>query len=210
MPAGIVYWGSGYIFGTNYNDTLYGSNNYDDDIFGKDGDDYLFGRDGNDFVSGGDGNDVVYGGDGKDSLYGEDGNDIILGWAGNDYLVGGDGNDMLDGYSPFEVNASRSFEYDTLTGGADADTFVLGWSNTYYQDAYYQGYGYALITDFHFEEYDKLQLYGSIDDYDTFTGNWFGSSATDTAITYKGDLIGILQDVSGYQFIMALDVNFVG
>lgn len=196
--------GADWIYGGSNNDVIYGDNTYN--YYGGDAD-VLFGGLGNDTIYAGGGNDVVYGNEGNDRLYGQGGDDIILGWAGRDTLVGGSGNDRLDGYSPFEVNAYRSREYDRLTGGSGADTFVLGWRNSYYQDAYYQGLGYATITDFNYQEGDKLQLFGNANDYSLQYTSWSGGSAQDTLVKYKNDIIAVIEDDTS--FIFALDADFV-
>ncbi len=181
------------------NDWLYGENG-NDTIWGDSGNDYLFGGWGNDVIYGGFGNDVVYGNEGNDYLYGEQNDDIILGWKGNDKLVGGSGNDRLDGSSPFEINASRRSEYDSLTGGDGADVFILGWRNSSVQQSYYQGIGYATITDFDHYEGDKIQIFGSSSDYTLTHGNWEGGSALDTIIRRNGDTIGVVQDTTNVSF----------
>jgi Ca2+-binding RTX toxin-like protein len=166
--------------GTSANDTLYGLG----------GNDSLYGLDGNDTLYGGSGDDLLRGGWGNDSLLGGTGNDNLLGDAGNDYLDGGSGNDYLNGYG------NQYEERDTLVGGAGSDTFVLG-SGT--NGVHYRGRSgaenadYARIVDFQ-SGVDKIQLRGKADYYTVKYGNWFGSSATDTAIFYGSDLIGVVQD----------------
>jgi Ca2+-binding RTX toxin-like protein len=92
---------------------------------------------GDDIITGTSGNDTLTGLAANDKLYGQDGNDTLYGEAGNDYLNGGAGNDYLDGYASF-----NSPDFDTLEGGAGADTFVLG--NTR-QGMFYLGNGQATI-----------------------------------------------------------------
>ncbi|MCC3419754.1 MAG: hypothetical protein JGK28_17945 [Microcoleus sp. PH2017_07_MST_O_A] len=131
------------------------------------------GTEGDDRISGGAGNDTLIGLGGNDSLYGE---------AGNDSLIGGNGNDYLDGYASY---VSR--EFDTLTGGAGADTFVLGNAR---QGVFYQGDGNAIITDYSTRD-DYIQLKGSANDYQLIR------QGSDTIISLKNaDRIGIVQGVT--------------
>jgi Ca2+-binding RTX toxin-like protein len=89
------------------------------------------------------------------TLSGGDGNDSLLSGTGNDSLTGGIGTDWLQGTSALSKGAKQ---FDTLTGGAGNDTFVLGDSGF----AYYNfsetdtPLDYAVITDF--ATGDKLQL----------------------------------------------------
>lgn len=124
-------------------------------------------------------------------------NNQIYGNAGDNSLVGGAGNDTLSGF------AWSTNEYDTLTGGAGSDRFVLGDS----QGCHYTGSGYATITDFDPYtpsrlpfmldfEYDTIQVTGPLSDYTLRQESWIGSAALDTVI-YKGtDIIGIVQDTT--------------
>ncbi|MEC4818672.1 MAG: hypothetical protein SAK29_36165 [Scytonema sp. PMC 1069.18] len=128
-------------------------------------------------------NDILTGTSSDDTLYGYGGNDTLYGRAGNDSLSGGAGNDYLDGYGSL-------IDKDVLSGGSGYDTFVLGSSS----GAYYQLSGYARITDFQ-PGIDKIQLYRG-GNYTVKTGNWFGSSATDTVLYYNNDAIAVFQDTT--------------
>ena len=184
--------------GTDGNNILSGDNN-NNVLTGKGGDDILSGNGGSDFLSGGSGNDVLGGSIGEDWLYGGEGNDTLLGGGNDDQIWGSDSF------------AKGAYEVDYLKGDGGADLFVLGTTNAG-GGAWYTANGgrdYAIIQDFNYMDGDKVQLYGNFNDYDTFTGNWFGSSNTDTALTYKDEVIAVFQDVSGSDFIIGIDANFV-
>lgn len=120
---GDTYTGVEDVYGTLYNDVIYGNSAAnelhgdagDDVLRGYAGNDKLYGGAGNDRLHGGTGNDVLYGDVGNDTLYGDDGNDRLYGGAGNDTLNGGLGNDMLWGGDG----------NDTLYGG-DGDDILRG------------------------------------------------------------------------------------
>jgi Ca2+-binding RTX toxin-like protein len=205
------------INGTDFNDNgidkkkLFGTDK-GDSIYGKRGNDILSGLDGNDNLYGGHHEDLLYGGYGKDllsgqlgydTLYGEQGNDILHGGYHNDILDGGSGNDVLVGWG------GMGNEYDTLTGGADADRFVLGnqllgvfyklddKSNTDY---------YATITDFKKKDGDKVEVMGNQSNYALEKGlNKLGGSAKDTRIYFTHssgarNLIAVVQDTTNISF----------
>ncbi len=226
------------ITGTNYNDYLSGSDPYSqgllysngaDNINGLDGDDFIEGLGGDDTLIGGYGSDDIYGdsdddliygdntynysfgdadyldgGSGQDTIYGGGDNDILIGGTDNDSLYGEGGDDTLTGSNPSEWDSGAG-EYDQLTGGSGADTFVLGDSF----EAYYQGLGYATITDFDWDEGDKIQVFGSASNYSFSHGDWLGDSSTDTAIYYNSDLIAVLQDAYTSQTFINTDFTFV-
>ena len=174
------------------NDSLYGDSGIDT-LDGGEGDDLLFGHTDNPNVInvlGSDNNpDYLYGGTGNDSLYGGNGDDYLNGQRGNDYLIGGDGNDVLIG--------GYGAEYDTLSGGAGSDTFVLGivvpTPLTWYYSVSYLGDGHALITEWE-PQLDKIQIVDNICKYSLQFENWSGSCALDTGIYYGNDLIAVVQD----------------
>ena len=190
------------INGTQFNDnntenggklrpSLVGTNQVDS-IYGKAGHDKLYGQGGNDDLDGGTGHDNLYGGTGNDKLYGQAGNDKLYGEAGNDFLTGGSGNDTLNGFDSLN---RFSTEYDTLTGGANADKFVLGAQANY---NFYTGDGFALITDFKSSEGDKIALFETFDKYKLQSGNFgYGNpNVQDTKILFGNDVIGVLQDIT--------------
>jgi len=69
------------------------------------------------------GNDTLVGSWHYDLLDGGSGDDFLIGGMAGDTLIGGDGNDTLDGGtgSPLAVGTGNN----VLTGGADADVFVI-------------------------------------------------------------------------------------
>lgn len=187
-------------YGTVYGDYI--------DAYPAVSDDYIFADAGDDTAFGWEGNDYIDGWTGNDSLYGEDGADKLLGYYGSDYLYGGNGHDSLYGEGQTDllyggegndwINGGgysyNSFEYDTLSGGTGADTFVLGdnWGG-----AYYQGAGYATVIDFNWQEGDKFLVYGNFSDY----------SVENNKIYYKNDLIasviGTTDVIASLDFIYA-------
>ncbi|MEG4589192.1 calcium-binding protein [Microcoleus sp. MOSTC5] len=178
--------GSDLLSGDSGNDNIYGGDgsngganfNNNDTLDGGIGHDNLYGETGNDYLDGGTGYDYLNGGSGNDKLYGE---------AGNDILIGGSGNDYLNGFS-------NGTEFDALTGGADADKFVLG-AQSYYN--FYTGSGFALITDFNSLEGDKIALFETLDKYTLVSGDFgYGNAALDTKILFGNDEIGVLQDIT--------------
>lgn len=74
-------------------------------LYGEAGNDTLYGNSNNDYLDGGAGDDVIYGGAGNDTILGGSGSNILRGDAGNDLII--------------------SEGQDTITGGADSDTFRL-------------------------------------------------------------------------------------
>ena len=120
----------------------------------------------------GDGTDLLFDienvttGGGSDSLVGNtNANDLTAG-TGSDNLNAGAGNDTLTGCYDGANGGYR--EVDTLTGGAGADLFQLGWSGgSFYNDGSTSNAGrgdYALITDFTVGT-DRLQLDGAANNY---------------------------------------------
>lgn len=176
-----------YYYGTEGNDYYNHLNSNDLFAYGYGGHDEIWGDSGYDYISGG---------DGYDSLYGWTGNDTLMGMGGDDYLSGGDGNDRLDGY------ATEGMEYDTLSGGAGYDTFVLGGS----WGVSYQGLGYATITDWDWQS-DYIETIGDASQYSLGYSDWSGSSALDTEIYFGSELIGIVEDTTDVDF--ARDFSFV-
>ncbi|HYF16231.1 MAG TPA: DUF4347 domain-containing protein [Ramlibacter sp.] len=77
------------------------------------------------------------------AFYGDAGNDSLTGGAGGDLLDGGSGADVLSGGAGVDRLVADAL--DTLTGGGDSDTFVLGNAMDAPLPAGASG---ALVTDF--------------------------------------------------------------
>ena len=162
-------------------------------------------------------------GNGNDTLRGGSDNDQVIGGAGNDSLFGGSGNDSLTGVDPFiaELRLGRG-EIDTLTGGTNNDTFVLGallpngTRAVFYNDgvAGTAGTGdYALIADFGFSGdgvergNDIVQLVGSRNSYSL--GASPSSLPSGTGVFFgDGELIGILQGIANADVSLANSNQF--
>ena len=187
--------------GDDGNDTISGGSG-EDSLLGADGDDFLDGWTGDDLLFGDEGDDTLLGFDGDDSLYGGQGSDQLLGEAGSDVLVGYDGGleeyDVLVG----DLNTSEPDQMDVTDGG---DRFILGDSTL---GAYYLGLGFATIVDFYWLEGDRIQVYGSSNNYSLdMTQDWSGGSALDTVILYQNDVIGVVEDTT--DVLLSQDFDFV-
>lgn len=198
-------------------------------IFGGAGNDLIFGGSGKDRVGGGTGNNIIFGQGEDDILAGADGedyidggysNDTIIGFSNNDTLVGAQGNDTLIGVD--ELNSQFGFgkgEIDLLIGGKGEDTFVLGHT----EQPYYQNHNsdslesndYAIISDFNFQEMDKIQLSGLSNDY--ILDNFSSNLASGTAIFLKDslgtdrqtELIGIVEGLEAQSMNLNDSSQFV-
>jgi Ca2+-binding RTX toxin-like protein len=152
--------GNDYLNGGYGSDTLVGDDGADnivgdrgnDYLYGGNGNDYLFGGDDNDSINGGYGDDYLIGNNGNDTLFGDVGNDNLHGYEGDDKLFGGGGNDILEDSTGANVLSGGngndilfSGNTNTLTGGADNDTFGGFYGGT------------ATITDFQ-SGTDKISL----------------------------------------------------
>lgn len=182
---------------------------------GGSGYDVLEGTSENDLLHGYGYNDVLYGYDGDDLLYGDSlsdpvgGNDYLFGGRGSDIIYGGAGDDYIDGASDSVIanyyGARGVGDWDTLTGGAGHDTFVLGDEYGSYYLNNDVSLGAALITDFDIGR-DIIRLAG-LQEYYTFETTSVnvitGQSDTGTAISLKpeysltgrSDLIAYVQGV---------------
>jgi len=198
--------------------TLQGSNNIDGT--GNDLANILTGNTGNNLLQGLDGNDTIYGGLGDDN---------IIGGKGNDNLFGDDGVDVLTGiavgmYS--EVSSLGRGTIDKLTGGKQADTFVLGNADgVFYNDGNSGSAGtadYAWITDFKASERDKIQLAGQDTDYflrkltvgsttgmGIYLNNSQGSGTSLFGWDSKDELVGFIQGYTNTNIIGSNDFKFI-
>lgn len=216
------------IFGGDGNDEINGGSGRDR-LLGEAGNDIIDGNNGNDTIDGGTGNDTVNGSSGNDRLFGDNGsdtlsggddNDTLSGGFGNDSLHGDEGDDRLIGVDSITAGSGVGFgadEVDTLTGAAGADTFVLGdETRIYYSDGDPLTSGdsdYALITDLN-EGEDVIELQGSADLYSldfftTTTGSIDALLIYDPGVTARGEIIGILQNVSPDLTISSESFSFV-
>ncbi len=167
---------------------------------------------------------TLHGGDADDqlsrelgNLSGEAGNDTLTGGTSNNTLNGGSGNDVLDGASGDDVLMGTDAialgldELDVLTGGAGADTFVLGESNSiFYRDANVLSIGdqdYAQIQDFDITE-DTIQLSGLATDYVLGTNNsgqstslWFMESSAQLELIATLEQIVVSDFSAGFTFV---------
>jgi len=173
----------------------------DDNLSGNSTHNYIFGNEGDDTLSlSDDSNSILDGWTGNDTLLGNSDNNFLLGYTGNDSLVGGAGIDILAGEAGDDVlngYGQTNYEYDYLSGGVGADVFVLGdVSNVFYQEA-----GYATIIDFKSVEEDKLQVFGSVNDYSL--SEYDGG----TDIYYQDDLIGYIANTT--DLTLENDFSFV-
>lgn len=168
--------GSNYLRGGDGADSVVGGGDFDD----------INGNVGNDTISGGSGNDWVVGGKDNDSLSGGVGNDLVYGNLGADTCDGGDGNDTIRGGQDDDVlSGGAGADYlsgdkgsDTITGGRGADIFHS------FGDA-----GVDRITDFNYQEGDRLQL----DAGTTYTVSQVGS---DVVVDMSGGGHVVLAGVS--------------
>ncbi|MEM9008906.1 MAG: hypothetical protein AAGE59_36040, partial [Cyanobacteria bacterium P01_F01_bin.86] len=161
----------------------------------------LFGRDNTDAAEvlfGGAGDDDIYGYSGDDTLHGEADSDRLFGGFGKDTLDGGLGADILYGVDVNAVGAG-SGEVDSLTGGAEQDTFALGYRNN--AQVFYASGGdsdYAQITDF---SGDMIQIKGIFEDYTLRLGTGTGPvGINDTGIYFTkdggNDLVAVVENVA--------------
>ncbi len=174
--------GADTLTGDDGDDTLHGGadddimqgGDGDDQMFGHGDDDTLLGGSGDDSLVGGAGDDVLEGGTGADALHGGLGNDVLRGGPGHDMLFGGWGDDTLsgfeddpetDGWDDTDVsdylNGGGGDDLitagagDIVTGGAGADTVLLGeWLSAGHQ---------AQILDFEPDEDTLMVIFNDLE-----------------------------------------------
>jgi len=142
------------------------------------------------------GDDILIGNDLANRLDGGSGSDRLTGGGKDDILIGGSGDDILVGSNPTEFTSGRE-EYDRLTGGTGADTFVLGDS----LEAYYSQNGFATIVDFDWLSGDRLRAFGIASDYS------FEDASDGVYVLYDGDRLAHVLGVTDLS--TTLDFNFV-
>ncbi len=134
----------------------------------------------------------------QDTIVGNSSRNIIDGWSGNDTLIGSGGNDSIVGNTGVDVlvGTDAAFrgngEIDVLTGGTDADGFVLGdRSSSYYRNGGFNDY--AVISDF--SSNDLIQL-GAIDFYQAQR-----DSAGFNLYAIRNGVLDLIADVRATSFI---------
>ncbi|MDJ0633489.1 MAG: calcium-binding protein [Xenococcaceae cyanobacterium MO_188.B29] len=190
------------IFGDRGDDVIFG-NDGEDALFGEAGRDFLVGADGNDFLDGNKGGDRLLGDAGEDTLIGGNGQDTLIGGHDNDLLSGGNGKDRIVGVELNSVNPGLG-EQDTLSGGSDANTFVLGNEvGIFYDDDDSFASGdtdFARIIDLDIQK-DKIQLFGFAEQYSLdFLSHSNGSIDAkliyDAGLNSGRELVALLENVS--------------
>ncbi|MCT7953348.1 hypothetical protein NG798_26470, partial [Ancylothrix sp. C2] len=155
--------------------------------------------------------DFITGNSSNNSLNGNSGNDIVVGGGGSDILLGDSGNDSLTGTN----NLSRgSGEFDTLTGGAGIDRFILGDSSgSYYKSA--GGSDSALITDFSSDDLIQLgsgetyNIQTNLSGFQIFVVNSFSRELVATiqnGSSLRSDVSGVQSSISGTISTPSLDL----
>ena len=129
----------------------------------------------------------------NDELHGGGGNDRIYGLSGSDELFGDDGDDILQGTinsNSSNGDISEAYDFDRLTGGRGADTFVFGTAKgSLYTGAFYDGktvseFNYGNVKDFNAAEGDKIVFYGKASDYFVINYATFGYADVFLKATY--------------------------
>ena len=146
----------------------------------------------NNSIYGNSSNNYLSGGAGNDAMYGYGGNDYIVGGSDNDQMYGGSNNDTLNGYGG---------GYDTMSGNAGKDSFILGYG-TNVSGAHYKGAGYATITDFDWVIGEKIDVAGSASDYVIKYGHYGSSSSSTNDLTKKDSLISFATSTGDYLAIV--------
>jgi Ca2+-binding RTX toxin-like protein len=112
--------------------------------------------------------DSLFGTTADEEINGLAGWDRLTGGGGSDTLNGGNGRDRLTGSDPASDIGPDDTEIDILTGGGNADTFIVGDANAVYYDSLFnpvaQDRDYAVIADFE-PGVDVIQLRGSAERY---------------------------------------------
>lgn len=135
---------------------------------------------GTEVANGGNGDDTIYGADGADTIRGQQDDDVIFGEGGDDTIDGGSGDDQVSGGDGQDTLYGGILGQDTLTGGNDADAFIL------YSDETVSGAANAdVITDFQVGV-DRLVLENILSNE---TGTIFDLTFTAGTGDFEGDTI---------------------
>lgn len=129
----IIYGDGGYVFGSGWNEIIYGTRGVDV-VIGDGGHDIIHGYGGNDRIDGGTGNDKVFAGTGDDWVWGGKGEDTIDGGSGTDLIMGGEGDDILTG----GIEADK-FDFDVGDGDDIVTDYQPGVDTLRFFAAYVNG-----------------------------------------------------------------------
>jgi Ca2+-binding RTX toxin-like protein len=147
-------------------------------------------------ITGNNADNILLGFDGKDFLSGGDGgNDLLLGGGGDDFLAGSSGDNGAD----------------TLNGATGADTFGFYFGNVLEGNIERNTKGLDTITDFNYQEGDKINLTVSDLDishysYEQGSGRLVYDNPSDSLFPAT---IVTLQANLGIGFIPRLDVDLI-
>lgn len=139
-------------------------------------------------------NDSLFGTPADEEINGLNGWDRLIGGEGSDTLTGGNGRDRLTGSDPaFDVGPDGT-EIDILTGGSNADRFLVGDASAVYYDSLFNSVAedrdYAVITDFE-QGVDVVQLRGNAERYQLQENLSIGGRTGTGVVLLGGDSPGI-------------------
>ena len=143
----------------------------------------------------------------KDELIGDNKDNRLIGNAGSDHLNGRGGADTLIGVDAASATPGAG-ERDHMTGGIDADIFVLGDEESVFyldENGRFGGESMAMILDFE-SGVDKLQLSGNPVDYITRGSFIFADEGSEDGVLDSND--DMIAYVRG-GFDAANDMTFV-
>lgn len=196
-------WG---VWGLDGNDTIGGSSDSNERLLGNNGNDVIAGNNGNDIIYGGKDADLVDGNEGNDLVRGDAGNDIIFGGFGSDILRGGQGDDDLDGNGGNDFLAGDR-GVDVLTGSLGGDIFVLRSNDEFGVQ------GADVITDFNFDEGDRIGLTDGLTELDLFfeddnliaydNDGIFNDMVIENLVT--GQIVGIVLNTDNFELVGAFE-----
>jgi Ca2+-binding RTX toxin-like protein len=164
---GDSYSGIELVYGTAFNDRIYGSvqlifaslgsgeDFFDNDSLAASANKTILGGAGNDTIVAGAGNDSILAGTENDVVYGETGNDTINGEDGDDWLSGQQGNDAIDG----------GIGFDTIGYFGSSTDYSIGFEGTTFT-----------ITDI------RATPTEGVDTVDAVERFWFQASGNETVV----------------------------